>query len=99
MSFFFPEDDTTYILDWANCPSAASRARRGDPLKPNMTIRKNMFETAYVEIKSPKDDRNVRFFLEDQWNLIGFAKDTIDENLRHTRAVNQIPCLQVFGQS
>ncbi|KAF9581201.1 hypothetical protein BGW38_001872 [Lunasporangiospora selenospora] len=97
MTYFFSEDDMTYILDWANLPSTASRARRGDPLKPDLTLQKHTFETAYVEIRSPKDERNVRFFLEDQWKLIGFAKDTIDENLRNERAVTEIPCLQVFG--
>ncbi|KAF9166956.1 hypothetical protein DFQ26_006355 [Actinomortierella ambigua] len=97
LSFLFPADDRTYVFDWANRPSLASGARRRDPLKPDATIQKYAFETAYVEIKSPKDERNARFFLEDQWNLIGFAKDTIDENLRCERAVTEIPCLQVFG--
>ncbi len=99
MTFFFPADDRTFVDCRANRPSLASGAQRRDPLKPDVTIIKYIFEAAYAEIKSSKDERNVRLFLEDQWNLMGFAKDPIDENLRNERVVTEIPCLQVFASN
>ncbi|ORY94276.1 hypothetical protein BCR41DRAFT_402481 [Lobosporangium transversale] len=72
--------------------------RQGDPLKPDVTIRKYIFEAAYAETKSSKDKRSLHLFVEDQWSLMRFAKDTIDENLRNERVVMEIPCLQVFAR-
>ncbi|ORZ09366.1 hypothetical protein BCR41DRAFT_398807 [Lobosporangium transversale] len=86
-----------FALDWANRSSLEYGVRQGDPLKPDVTIRKYIFEAAYAETKSSKDKRSLHLFLEDQWSLMRFAKDTIDENLRNERVVMEIPCLQVFG--
>ncbi|KAG0264461.1 hypothetical protein DFQ27_001198 [Actinomortierella ambigua] len=54
----------TYAFDWANRPSLASGTRRRDTLKPDVTIQKYTVETAYAEIKSPRDERNVNLRYE-----------------------------------
>ncbi|KAF9154602.1 hypothetical protein DFQ26_000183 [Actinomortierella ambigua] len=93
----FPEGRAPYEMAWANRPSEASKMRRGEPLKPDATILKDNFEVAYLEVKSPKDDRCSSKYLEDFWNLSSFAKDCIDSNLRARRSIRVVPIVQVFG--
>ncbi|KAF9898964.1 hypothetical protein EC991_009877, partial [Linnemannia zychae] len=93
----FPEGRAPYEMIWANRPSEASKLRRGEPLKPDGTIIKEVFEVAYLEVKSPKDDRSQSKYLEDLWNLSSFAKDCIDSNLVASRSIKVVPIVQVFG--
>ncbi|KAI8345116.1 hypothetical protein B0O80DRAFT_475567 [Mortierella sp. GBAus27b] len=93
----FPENTPPYELDWVNRPASGSKARRGDPLKPDATVIKSAVEVAYVEIMAPKDSSSQTKFVEDQWNLASEARDLIDLHLRNQRQVTVVPCLQVFG--
>ncbi|KAG0380781.1 hypothetical protein BGX24_005162 [Mortierella sp. AD032] len=97
LKHFFPENTPPYELDWANRSASGSKARRGDPLKPDATILKSAMEIAYVEIKAPKDSRSQSRFVEDLWNLTSEARDQIDLHLRNQRSITVVPCIQVFG--
>ncbi|KAF9363493.1 tyrosine/serine/threonine protein phosphatase pps1 [Mortierella sp. NVP85] len=97
LTFVFPAYHKRYELHWANRGSDGSRARRGDPLKPDATVVKEGFELGFVEVKPPKEERHQRAYLEDIWALSGFAKDCIDLHLRHSRILTTVPCLLVFG--
>ncbi|KAF9972074.1 hypothetical protein BGZ73_004877 [Actinomortierella ambigua] len=97
LKHLFPQNTPPYELDWANRPASGSKARRGDPLKPDATILKSSMEVAYVEIKAPKDSRSQSKFVEDLWNLASQARDQIDLHLRCQRSILVIPCIQIFG--
>jgi hypothetical protein len=91
LSVIFPENDRDVTFSWANRPCRGSRERRGDPYKPHITIVKQTSDVGFGEIKAPKDDRCMRYFLEDEWSLLSLAKDTID-------LIVCIALLQVFGK-
>ncbi|KAK3807291.1 MAG: hypothetical protein J3Q66DRAFT_357182 [Benniella sp.] len=97
LSTIFPENDKEFTFSWANRPCRGSRERRGDPYKPDITIIKQTSDVGFGEIKAPKDDRCMRFFLEDEWALLSLAKDTIDLYARESRGIVRIALLQVFG--
>ncbi|KAF9344755.1 hypothetical protein BGX34_005361 [Mortierella sp. NVP85] len=98
LTFMFPSNHRQYDLHWANRPSAGSSDRRnGDAYKPDATLLKDGLEMGYVEVKSPKEERHQRPYLEDIWALSGFAKDNIDLHLRHSRIITTVPCIIVFG--
>jgi hypothetical protein len=98
LSVIFPENDSEITFSWANRPCRGSRERRGDPHKPDITIVKQTSDVGFGEIKAPKDDRCMRFFLEDEWALLSLAKDTIDLHVRESRGIVRIALLQVFGK-
>ncbi|KAG0279324.1 hypothetical protein BGZ95_001573 [Linnemannia exigua] len=91
LKHFFPENTPTpYELNWANRSASGSKARRGDPLKPDATV-------AYVETKAPKDSRYQSRFVEGMWSLTSEARDQIDFHLRNQRSITVVPCIYVFG--
>jgi hypothetical protein len=99
LTFMFPSNDRHYDLHWANRPSAGSGDRRnGDALKPDATLLKDGLEMGYVEVKSPKEERHQRPYLEDIWALSGLAKDNIGHHVRHSRIITTVPCIIVFGK-
>ncbi|KAF9585347.1 hypothetical protein BGW38_002803 [Lunasporangiospora selenospora] len=85
-----------YDLDWANHSASGSKARRGDPLKPDATVLKSAIEVAYVEIKAANDSCSQSKFVEDQWNLSSEARSQIDLHLCNQRSITVVPCIQVF---
>ncbi|KAG9072925.1 hypothetical protein KI688_000706 [Linnemannia hyalina] len=97
MSMVFPASHRNVELSWANRASIGSRDRRGDSNKPDATIVKDTSVVGFVEIKPPGEERLERVFLDGQWALDTFAKDSIDYHIRHGRGLKTIPCLQVFG--
>ncbi|KAF9080235.1 hypothetical protein BGX23_002473, partial [Mortierella sp. AD031] len=98
LTFAFPAYHQRYELHWANRASDGSRARRGgDAYKPDATVVKDGFELGFMEVKPPREERHQRAYLEDVWALSGFAKDSIDSHLRHSRILTTAPCVLVFG--
>ncbi|KAF9304669.1 hypothetical protein BGZ74_000877 [Mortierella antarctica] len=86
-----------YHLDWANLEVEGSKIRRVWANKPDGTISKNGAQLAFMEIKSPKDDRNARAEVEDLWNLANFCKDAIDAHLLLRRGIFKAAGILIFG--
>ncbi|KAF9140308.1 hypothetical protein BGX30_006717 [Mortierella sp. GBA39] len=98
LKHFFPENTSSHELDWGNHSASGSKARRGDPLKPDATVLKSGMEVGYVEIKAPKDSHSQSKFVEDLWSVASEARDQIDLHLRNQRLITVVPCIQIFGK-
>jgi hypothetical protein len=89
---------SVYTLDWTNKEAGGSRNRRVYGNRPDAIISRNGRELAFVEVKPPKEDRNVKAYIEDQWKLANFCKDTIDLHLRDGRDIRKAAAVQIFGR-
>ncbi|KAG9063353.1 hypothetical protein KI688_004235 [Linnemannia hyalina] len=94
----FPEGRAPYEVIWANCPSEASKLRRGESLKADGTVMKEGFNAAYPEAKGPKYNKCQSKYLEDFWDPSSFGEDCIESDLRARRSIRVVPVVQVFGR-
>ncbi|KAK3816680.1 MAG: hypothetical protein J3Q66DRAFT_401820 [Benniella sp.] len=74
-----------FCREWANHSALDSKARRGDPLKPDATVMKSGVE-ANVEIKAPRTRL-----------LASEAHDMLSLHLRRQPMIRIFPCIQIFG--
>ncbi|KAF9542557.1 hypothetical protein EC957_001850 [Mortierella hygrophila] len=86
-----------FHLDWANKESDGSKERRQNGYKPDGIISRDGCEIAFMEVKPPKETGSGRSYLDDQWKLANFCKDTIDSFLRQGRLITQAAAVQIFG--
>ncbi|KAF9199337.1 hypothetical protein BGZ49_010563 [Haplosporangium sp. Z 27] len=93
----FQSLDSEYSFGWANEVDEGSQARRKDGYKPDGYLKKMQVTLCLVEIKSPRQVRNEKDYVEDYWKLAALCKDNINLHLASGRGVRKMAAVQVFG--
>ncbi|KAF9205024.1 hypothetical protein BGZ49_004570 [Haplosporangium sp. Z 27] len=88
---------SNYKLDCANGSADGSRERRKFGYKPDGIISRCGRQLAFLEVKPPKDDKCVKFYLEDLWKLSNLCKDAINLNLQQGLEIRRSAAVQIFG--
>ncbi|KAF9199791.1 hypothetical protein BGZ49_010056 [Haplosporangium sp. Z 27] len=88
-----------YELVWASRPADDSRGRRGNGLKPDVTILKSCYELAFIKIKPPKEDHDPKPCFEDLWKFANYCKDSIDTRINlDSDFVVKAAAVQIFSE-